>query len=93
MRRSTIGRQELAQRRDGSIARGRVNEFDGQEQRHNDSSVAREECICANLSKTDADRASPQSLLGITRPPAGILQSLHDYTKEDSHHDQIRLNE
>ena len=71
----------------------RVNEFDGQEQRHNDSFVAREDCICANVPNTDAHRASPQSLLGITRPPTRILQSLHDYTKEDSHHDQIRLNE
>jgi hypothetical protein len=41
--------QELAQRCDGGIVRGRVNEFDGQGQSHNDSFVARDECICAYL--------------------------------------------
>src|ERR1700747_3704705 len=44
------------------------------------STTVRNERIRASMPKTDADCASPQSVLGITRPRAGVLPwgELHD---------------
>ena len=60
------------------------------------STTVRNERICVSMPKPDADRASPQSLLGITRPRAGVLpwvnyqlKSPHGYTQSDSNHHWI----
>ena len=47
------------------------------------------QAILPSMAKTDAECASPQSSLGITRTRAGVLQSPYGYTKEDSHHHRI----